>query len=79
MISTLLIGRALYRPTSMFNSLLAAAFLILAWDCTQLFQLGFQFSFAVVASLMAWTGPIRSVMEPILRPDPWIPRSHYTP
>ena len=79
MISTLLMGRALYRPTSMFNSLFAAAFLILAWDCTQLFQLGFQFSFAVVASLMAWTGPIRSVIEPILRPDPWIPRSHYTP
>lgn len=51
MMSVILAGWALRRPSDMLNSLAAAAFVILLWDPQQLFQAGFQLSFSVVLSL----------------------------
>jgi len=41
------------RPFS-FNTLAAAALILLLWDTNELFKTGFQFSFGVVAQLFCW-------------------------
>jgi len=51
MMSVVIFGWSLRRPSDLLNSLAAAAFLILLWDPQQLFQAGFQLSFSVVLSL----------------------------
>ena len=72
MISTLLMGRALYRPTSMFNSLFAAAFLILAW-----IALNFSVGFSVLSSCNDMDGSmLRYRTHSSTRS--WMP-CHYTP
>ncbi|MEL6355526.1 MAG: ComEC/Rec2 family competence protein, partial [Bacteroidota bacterium] len=51
MFSILLLGGALRRKTYLFNSLAAAALLMLLMDPLQLFQVGFQLSFGAVAGI----------------------------
>ena len=51
MMSVIIGGWALKRPSDLINSLAAAAFIILVWDPQQLFQASFQLSFFVVLSL----------------------------
>lgn len=46
------------RPPQPLNTVCAAAFLILLWEPRQLFQAGFQLSFAVVLGLVLWTEPL---------------------
>ena len=77
MMTLLLLGLSLGRPVQHLNSLYAAAFIVLAWDSHQLFQLGFQLSFAVVTSLLALTSPIRLRLLKWFRPDPWLPPRLY--
>lgn len=52
MISVILIGRIIQRPTALINSLGVAAFLMLSWEPVQLLQSSFQLSFAVVLNLI---------------------------
>lgn len=52
MASTVLAGRLLERRTDVYNSLGAAALVILLWDTRQLFDVGFQLSFAAVFSIV---------------------------
>jgi competence protein ComEC len=69
----------LERPLNVLNSLAAAALAVLAWDPAQLFQPGFQLSFAVVAAIGALAPPLGSRLaaladvDPFLAPDavPW--------
>jgi competence protein ComEC len=73
MTSVVVAGWLLARPSDLLNSLAAAAFLILAWDPQQLFQAGFQLSFAVVLSL-ALLGPwLETFRVRIFQFDPWVP------
>ncbi len=51
MSSILLASWMFSRPVDLLNSLATAAFGVLAWDPSQLFQAGFQLSFAVVAAI----------------------------
>jgi ComEC/Rec2-related protein len=51
MSSILLASWMCSRPVDLLNSLATAAFGVLAWDPSQLFQAGFQLSFAVVAAI----------------------------
>ena len=62
------------RWKSAFNSLGAAAFAILAWDTNQLFSPGFQFSFVLVAVIVWLSGKITRRLEPLGKPDPYLPR-----
>ncbi len=57
-----------------YNSLGAAAFLIVAWDTEQVFSPGFQFSFVLVAVIVWLSGKIQRRIEPLAAPDPFIPR-----
>jgi competence protein ComEC len=63
----------LIRPPDLFNSLAGAALIILAFDPQQLFQAGFQLSFAVVFCLALFGSYFRFLEYPIASGDPLIP------
>ena len=63
----------LIRPPDVYNSLAAAALLILLWDPQQLFQAGFQLSFAVVFGLVLCGDFARPLQRRIAQGDSLIP------
>jgi competence protein ComEC len=71
----LLFGAVIERRAPLFNSLAAAAFIILVWDTNQLFIPGFQFSFVLVFVIVALADKIAGRLEPMGAPDPFIPRA----
>jgi len=71
---TLVIGGwSLKRPTDLVNSLAAAAFLILLWEPRQLFEASFQLSFFVVLIIGLLTPPLNKISDHLLRHDPLLP------
>ncbi len=76
MATVIAVGWALRRPSDMLNSLAAAAGVILVFDPSQLFQPGFQLSFAVVAGMALWTRSIEGMLMRWVAFDPLIPESH---
>ncbi len=73
MMSVVIAGWSLQRPSDLLNSLAAAALLILLWDPQQLFQASFQLSFFVVLSLALFGPVLRGVQQRLLRGDPLLP------
>jgi len=73
MATLVLLGLLVERPASVYNSLAAAAVLILAWDTNQLFIPGFQFSFVLVFTIVWLASRISRRLEPLGRPDPFLP------
>ena len=69
-----LLAIVLERPGAVYNSLAAAAVLILAWDTNQLFAPGFQFSFVLVFAIVWLSDRIAKRVEPLARPDPFLPQ-----
>ncbi len=65
------------RPFS-FNTLAAAALILLAWDTNELYRTGFQFSFGVVAAIILLAGIIQKPLLPIGLPDACLPRVLWT-
>lgn len=74
MMSIVVLGWALRRPSNLMNSLAGAGFLLLAWDPRQLFQAGFQLSFCVVLALAVLLPPLNRWAREQLAPDPMLPR-----
>ena len=66
-------GWALKRPSDLLNSLAGAALLILVWDPRQLFGASFQLSFFVVLSLALFSPPLNEIRDQWLQPDPMLP------
>ncbi len=73
MLTVVLAGWVLNRPSDLLNSLHAAAWLILAWEPEQLFQAGFQLSFLVVLCLILLLPPLRLWAARLVAPDPLLP------
>lgn len=73
MMTVIVAGWSLERPSHLLNSLAAAGLVILVSDPTQLFQAGFQLSFFVVLGLALIAPPLQRVCENLLRPDPLVP------
>ena len=73
MTSVIVAGWLLTRPADLVNSLCAAAFIILLWDPRQLFQAGFQLSFAVVLSLALFGPVLDALRKRMFQFDPWVP------
>ncbi len=70
---TLIIGGwSLRRPTDLINSLAVAAFIILLWDPQQLFQASFQLSFFVVLSIALFLPPLEKLRDGLLAADPML-------
>ena len=63
-------GWSLRRPSDLLNSLAAAGFAILLWDPQQLFQASFQLSFFVVLSIALFMPPLEKLRDRLLATDP---------
>lgn len=70
MMTIIIGGWALRRPSDLINSLMAAAFLILVCDPQQLFQASFQLSFFVVLSIALFLPPLETKFNRWLAHDP---------
>lgn len=70
MMTIIIGGWSLRRPSDLLNSLAAAGFVILLWDPQQLFQASFQLSFFVVLSIALFMPPLEKWRDRILAIDP---------
>lgn len=75
MMTVVIVGWSLRRPSDLLNSLTASALIILVWDPGQLFQASFQLSFFVVLSIALLLPPLERRFERWWRPDPWLPEA----
>ncbi|MGC3957897.1 MAG: ComEC/Rec2 family competence protein [Verrucomicrobiota bacterium] len=65
-------GWSLRRPSDLLNSLAAAALIILLWQPQQLFQASFQLSFFVVLSIALFMPPLEKLRDRWLAIDPML-------
>ncbi len=79
MAAVLLGGIFFDRPVLALNSLAGAALVILAFDPNQLFNSGFQLSFAVVGTILVLAEPISRFLIRAAEPDPFLPRALLSP
>ena len=73
MLTIVIFGWALRRPSDLANSLFAAAFIILIWQPQQLFQAGFQLSFFVVLCIILVMPALDQFGHWLLRTDLLLP------
>ena len=74
MLTVVIVGWALRRPSDLLNSLFAAALIILLWEPRQLFQAGFQLSFFVVLCIILTLPALRELGQPPDRARPFAAR-----
>ncbi len=79
MSGVLLGGFIVERKAFAFNSLAAAATLILWWNTNELFAVGFQLSFCVVAAILFFQESTFRFLRQRFESDPFLPRSLFTP
>ena len=70
MMTVIIAGWSLRRPSDLLNSLAAAGLAILIWDPRQLFQASFQLSFFVVLSLALFAPPLEAWRRRVFALDP---------
>jgi competence protein ComEC len=75
MMTIVLGGWALKRPSDLINSLAAAAFLILVWNPRQLFEASFQLSFFVMLTIGLLLPPLNQYTDARLQHDSLLPES----
>ena len=73
MMSIVIGGWALKRPSDLLNSLAGAAFLILLWDPRQLFEASFQLSFFVMLTIALLLPRLNDFFDGLLKYDPLLP------
>ncbi len=73
MMSVIIVGWMLKRPSDLLNSLAAAGLIILVWEPQQLFQASFQLSFFVVLSIALFSPPLEKIHDRFLQTDPLLP------
>ena len=75
MSAVLLAGFLAERKVFALNTLAAAATLILCWNTNELFSVGFQLSFSVVAAIVLLAEPTYRFLRRRFAPDPFLPQS----
>ncbi len=70
MLTVIIVGWALKRPSDLINSLFAAALIILLWAPQQLLQAGFQLSFFVVLCLILTVPALDKLVQRLFAGDP---------
>jgi competence protein ComEC len=73
MMTIVLGGWALKRPSDLLNSLAAAAFVILLWNPLQLFEASFQLSFFVMLTIALMLPKLNAFFDRLLKPDELLP------
>lgn len=66
------------RQAQPFNILAGAAGVLLLMNPAELFNVGFQLSFVVVAAIFVFAKMWQSGLQSVLAPDPWLPRPLYS-
>lgn len=78
MVALVMMGPWWNREPNLFNSLAAAALLLLGWDTRQLFQAGFVLSFGVLLAIAMFQKPMAALTNRALGrwngPDPFLPK-----
>jgi competence protein ComEC len=75
MSAVLLAGFLVERKVFALNTLAAAATLILCWNTNELFSVGFQLSFSVVAAIVLLADPTYRFLRRRFASDPFLPRN----
>ena len=73
MLTVVIVGWVLRRPSDLVNSLFVAALIILLWEPRQLFQAGFQLSFIVVLCMILALPAMLELGRRLSAPDPLLP------
>ena len=73
MMTIIIAGWSLRRPSHLLNSLTVSGFCILLWQPEQLFQAGFQLSFFVVLSIALLLPSFEELRLRLLKTDPFLP------
>jgi ComEC/Rec2-related protein len=73
MMTVIILGWALERPSNLLNSLAASGFIIVLWQPQQLFQASFQLSFFVVLSIGLLMPHFEKLRQRIFNRDPLLP------
>ena len=73
MLTIIIFGWVLKRPSDLINSLFAAGILILLWEPRELFQAGFQLSFFVVLCLILTVPMLHNLLQRVFASDPLLP------
>ena len=73
MMTIVIAGWSLHRPSDLLNSLAGAAFIILLWDPAQLVQASFQLSFGAVLGIALFMPPLEELRRRWFSPDPLVP------
>jgi ComEC/Rec2-related protein len=79
MMTVVIAGWGLARPSDLLNSLAGAALIILVWDPQQLFGASFQLSFFVVLSIALLVPVLEQLRDRVLHLDPWLPEQLASP
>jgi ComEC/Rec2-related protein len=74
-----LVGVSLERPVLQLNAMSGAGLILLLCNPEELFQLGFQLSFTIVAFIVIGARPLTTWLAHPFAPDPWIPRQLIAP
>jgi len=69
---------AINRQRSPFAALVGSAVAVLIWDPTQLWSVGFQLSYAVVASILLFGLPFHQYLCEVFRPFRWLPEDTWS-
>ncbi len=75
MAAVLLSGELWHRRSDVLNSLGAAALLLLIDDTSQLFSIGFQFSFSVITAIALLNHRLINLQRPWTEHDPFLPET----
>jgi len=75
----ILAGVSLERPVVQLNAMSASGFILLLYNPEELFQLGFQLSFSIVAFIVMAARPLTSWLVRPFSPDPWLPSQLISP
>src|SRR5437868_11675427 len=75
MASIMIGGFFFERKAFVFNSLAAAAFVLLCWNTNELLSTGFQLSFAVVGAIVLFADPFFRFLQRWVAVDPFLPKS----
>lgn len=73
MMTVIIAGWSLRRPSNLLNSLAAAGFIILLWQPAQLLQASFQLSFFVVLAIALLLPQLEGFRQRLLQTDPFLP------
>lgn len=79
MVACYWLAATLGRQGKPWPALVLSAWLVLLWNPMQLWNIGFQLSYSVVAALILYGAPLALALERVIRPDALLPEADRSP